>query len=580
MAWMRRLGRRLQWPGLVLLVVASLVLAILAADALRDWFGARRSLATARPARTIPNTDVNPYGANFFLAREVEPWKVDKTLQMAAAAGIGWAKLHFTWESVEPLSKGEYLEPGTKVDAWAKYDRIVEACEKHGLRIIARLDRPPDWTRLDRTYKERPPDNLDDYGDYVYAFVRRYAGRIDHIQVWNEPNIFPEWGNRPVDPASYVALLKVAYQRAKEANPHVYVLSAPLAITLGQPHPEPGKWIAMSDLDYLEAMYRAGAAQWFDIYSANAFGMEFPPQDPPDPQVLNFQRVLLQRAIRERYGDEDKAVWFNEYGWNAAPESFSPEQLIWRRVSEKMQAEYTLQGIALARERWPWAGVFNIWYFRQVGSIPADRADYYFRMMDVDFTPRPLYFAVQEVASHRVGVGPGRYEETNPALQRYGQWRNVIARAASGGATMRSEREGDSLIFTFQGPAVDLIAPRGPEAGHLRISLDGHSVAGLPADAQGFSYVDLYAPEPVAQARLPLVRGVGSGEHTLRLTVAGTRSPASSGHACSVDAIEVLVEGAPGPVPWKALALAAGTIATGWAAAWGWRRARRGLRAR
>ena len=43
-------------------------------------------------AREIPNTDVNPYGANFFLAREVEPWKRERTVEMAQEAGLGWAK--------------------------------------------------------------------------------------------------------------------------------------------------------------------------------------------------------------------------------------------------------------------------------------------------------------------------------------------------------------------------------------------------------------------------------------------------------------------------------------------------------
>ena len=66
-----------------------------------------------------------------------------------------------------------------------------------------------------RPLQLRPPDRLDDYGDFVHAFVKRYRGRIQHIQIWNEPNIWPEWGNQEVDPAGYVELLSVAYRRAK-----------------------------------------------------------------------------------------------------------------------------------------------------------------------------------------------------------------------------------------------------------------------------------------------------------------------------------------------------------------------------
>jgi len=534
MAWRLRL---------YLLAVVFVVLAGLAAKITYDGLASRRPGPTTRPSRTIPNTDVNPYGANFFLAREVEPWKRAKTLRMAADAGIGWVKQQFPWAEIEPLRKGEFLDPTTKTDSWAKYDEIVAACEEYGLQIVARLDRPPDWTRQDNTNKQRPPDDLEDYGDFVYEFVNRYKGRIGYIQVWNEPNLYREWGNRPVDPAGYVEMLKIAYQRAKEANPNVYVLCAPLAITLGEPHPEPGKWRAMNDLLFLEEMYKAGAAACFDIYSANAFGMDRPPEDPPDPSILNFQRVLLHREIMERYGDGNKAVWFNEYGWNAAPASFSEDRLTWRRVSESQQAEYTLRGIELARREWPWAGVFMIWYFRHVGNISIDEAEYYFRMVDPDFTPRPLYLAIHDAATRLQPAGPGLYQETSPPVKAYGAWHPVIDGSALGGALLRAEATGATVAFLFDGPGVDLITIRSPYSGRLLVSLDGRSVSALETDAQGHSYVDLASPMVQTSARVALVRGVGPGEHTLRLTLARGRDEAPlGGGECVLDAFEVVTD--------------------------------------
>ena len=539
MAFFRRSGRTNWQLRLAILALAFIFLCVLLGKAVSGGLAAQRSLVQRAP-HSFPNTDVNPYGANFFLHREVEPWKRDKTLQMAAEAGIGWVKQQFPWEEIEPVRKGEFLEPTTKTSSWAKYDEIVAACENYGLKIVARLDRPPAWTRQDNSYAEAPPDNFEDYGDFVYAFVKHYQGRIQYIQIWNEPNIFPEWGNRPVDPAQYVRLLKIAYRRAKEADPNVYVLSAPLAMTLGQPHPEKGKWIAMNDLAFLEEMYKAGVRGYFDIYSANAFGMGRPPEDPPDPNVLNFQRVLLQRQIMERYGDGDKAVWFDEYGWNAAPESFPPERLIWQRVSEKEQAEYTVRGIELARREWPWAGVFMIWYARQVGNIPMDRADYYFRMIDVDFTPRPLYLAVKEAAQKQGVAGLGLYQETNPAVKPRGKWRTVIEDSASGRSFIRSDVEGDSIRFTFKGTALDLITRRSSGAGRFLVTLDGRSVPGLKADEQGRSYVDLYSPFVQMQARIPLVRGADPTEHTLQLIVDKKHHPEATGSECVLDAFEVL----------------------------------------
>ncbi len=533
------IGRSSRARFFLLLLCFVTIAAVLASILLSLAFSARGSSGYHQPRR-IPNTDVNPFGANFFLDREVEEWKLRKTLEMASEAGLGWVKQQFAWEEIEPVHKGEFFDERARRNSWEKYDRIVGLCEEYGLQIIARLDRPPEWSREDNTLKERPPDDFEDYGDFVYTFLDRYRGRIRYIQIWNEPNIFPEWGNRPVDPAGYVDLLRVAYQRAKEADPNAYILSAPLAITKGQAHPEPGKWISMNEMQFLEEMYQAGAKEYFDILSANAFGLGSPPEEPPEEKVLNFQRVLFLRRIMERYGDSEKAIWFNEYGWNASPEDFPEEELIWQRVSEEEQADFTLRGIELALADWPWAGVFNVWYFRQVGNIPPDRSDYYFRMVDVDFTPRLVYYAVKEAAQEMTGAaGPGYYQESNPAVVMSGAWQAVTEPQASGTSQAISDVEGATLSFTFAGENVDLIARLGADGGRVAVSLDGHPVNGLARNGEGQSYVDLFSPVTRWQQRVPLVYQVDEAEHALQLTVLERGNLASEGNLVAIDAFEV-----------------------------------------
>lgn len=478
----------------------------------------------------IPNTDVHPLGANFFLEREVEDWKREETVRMASEAGIRWVKQQFIWTEIEP-QQGQFR--------WSKYDAIVDLCESYGLQIIARLDNAPDWSRQDNTMPGRPPDNLEDYGEFVYQFVSRYRGRIQHIQIWNEPNLYIEWGNRPVDPAGYVEMLRIAYTRAKEADPNVYVLSAPLAITLGEPHPEAGKWRAMNDLQFLEEMYQAGGAPYFDILSANAFGMDLPPDDPAAPDKLNVMRVVLQRAIMEKYHDERKAVWFNEYAWNVAPASFAKEELIWQRVTEEEQAAYTLQGIEQAMADWPWAGVFNIWYFRQVGDIPPDDVRYYFRMVDVDFVPRRIYFAVKDKAAQLEEAGPGYFEETSPAVYAPPKaWRRQIDRQASGESVLVADQAGSNLSFTFSGSGISLIAWTHPLGGQLLVTIDGKNVPGLPLDSKGRSFIELYAAQS-GPVTIPIIRDTSTRRQTLRLVVSEFRSPDSGGEQCIIDAFQV-----------------------------------------
>ena len=481
------------------------------------WVEAENPAPAPIPPRLIPDTDVNPYGANFFLDREVEDWKRDRTVRMAREAGIVWAKQQFSWEEIEKR-KNQF--------DWDKSDQIIATFERYGIQVIARLDRPPAWAHKDKTIPQAPPDDLNDYGDFIDAFVRRYHGRVNFIQVWNEPNIFPEWGNRPVDPEGFAALLEVAYKRAKAADPNVRVLSAPLAITLGEGWADNSPyWRNMDDLDYLDALYKAGAKDYFDILSANAFGLRSSPDDPPDPRQLNFQRIVLSHKIMEKYGDTNKAVWINEYGWNASPPDFTKEQLIWGRVPEQLQSDYTLRGIEQARANWPWLGVINIWYFRQVGDITPDRSEYYFRMVDVDFTPRLVYLRLKEVATFPQVVQPGLYQETNLAVNLSGPpqnlhpWQPLLNARASAGRELVTRLPGARVNIKFWGDGFDFIMQRAPNSGRAWITVDGDLVPGLPVDVNGNSYIDLSSPNDEWQVHIPVVRNLPRRTHRVELIV-------------------------------------------------------------
>jgi len=334
-----------------------------------------------------PYTDLNPYGVNTFLEREVEQWKTDRTLDLLQQARIGWIKQQFLWAGIE-TSKGQFN--------WDKWDTIVQKVTDRGIKIIARLDYTPAWSQKSPD-PNAPPDDLASYADFVYQFAHHYAGHVSAVQIWNEPNLAVEWGGRPPDPAGYVSMLKLAYKRVKSGDANMTVLSAPLAETLER-SPR-----ALVELDYLQKMYDAGARGSFDVLSANAYGLAYPPDDAPNPDRLNFQRFTLLHDVMAKNGDAGKAIWFNEYGWNASPADMAPEKLIWSRVSRQQQATYTVDGLQMARSKYPFVGVVCIWYFRQVGDIPDAESSYYFDMVSPKFELNPVYTAVQQATEHKVG---------------------------------------------------------------------------------------------------------------------------------------------------------------------------------
>jgi hypothetical protein len=335
---------------------------------------------------------------NTFLQQEVLPEVREQTLSHLHDAGFKFIRQQFPWEDIEIHGKGDFVDrrnDSSGIDAWEKYDNIVSLSEKYDIEIIARLDNPPAWSRVltDTIGTHAPPDSLDDYGDFVEAVVARYRGRINYFQLWNEPNIYPEWGEQVVDPEAYTKLLCTGYKRAKQANPEAKIVVGALSPTVAMDGRD------MNDLIFLQRMYRAGAGECFDIFSAQGYGLWSGPTDQRlRPTVINYPHVLLLRDVMVKYGDADKAVWISEAGWNTVPEGMEER---YGQVDEEQQARYAVQAYERAQAEWPWAGVINYWFLKRPSDSEIDQPWYYFRLMEPDFTPTQAFNALAEFAPGR-----------------------------------------------------------------------------------------------------------------------------------------------------------------------------------
>ena len=452
------------------------------------------------PMAPIAHAGVNPYGVNTFLEQEVEPAKVEQAIRMIRDAGFHWIRQEFPWEDLEIHGRGDFTDRRNDPprSAWEKYDRIVDLAKQYGLEIIARLDNPPAWSRADGNAGGTlaPPDDLTDFGNFVETVVTRYKGRIRYYQIWNEPNIYPEWGEQPVSPEGYVALLKVAYARAKAADPDCVILCAGLAQTL-----EPGGR-NMNDLAFLQRMYDAGARGHFDIMSVMAYGLWTGPLDRrATPDRTNFARPQLIREIMVQNGDADKPIWATEVGWNAVPPDF-PKPALYGRVTLEQQARYAAEAYRRAQAEWPWMGVMNYWFFKRATDLETGEVFYYFRMVEPDFTPLPVYSAMQRLTAESPKVYPGYHQEDHWALSYSGEWHDVQdARAVLRGYRL-SVGEG-YVRFRFVGTSLDLVVAKSPAARSLEVSVDGQPPRAVPlqSDEHLFGFV------------APVVQGLPSGEH-------------------------------------------------------------------
>ena len=322
----------------------------------------------------------------------------ERDLKLAKDAGFRWVKQSFEWRYIEPHVKGKF--------DWDEPDRVVAAVNAAGLKLIARVDNQPVWARADKVFPSiGPPDKLGDFTDFVAALATRYKGRIHAYQIWNEPNLAIEWGNKPPDARAYLAMLKEAYRTIKAIDPDAVVISAGLAPTTASGA------IATPDVEYLKQMYQAGLKGNADMVGVHAAGYKAPPDLSPDEvggdprynhnepgagRIYCFRHVEDLRAVMIANGDGDRRVAILEMGWTSDPRPNSPYK--WHSVTEQEKADYLVRAFQFAKRNWqPWIGVMTVIYIASPFWNKDEHEQYHWSITNPDGTVRPAYEALKRM---------------------------------------------------------------------------------------------------------------------------------------------------------------------------------------
>ena len=231
----------------------------------------------------------NGYGVNAHLLarnRPVETASVDRICRCLSADGLGTMRVGFSWGAVQ--------EKRGKAYDFSAFDRIFDCAARHGLRILPLLKGPPGWARPVWRH-------LDDWREFVGAFVERYGDRIGSVEIWNEENTKGFWKNpRQVgtwqDPyvEDYVDLLKVSYETVKSVRPSVRVAIGGFS---GVP------------MRYIRKLYAAGANRYFDVMNVHPYSRPLAPEGSFDTRIEEL------RAFMDAHGDAHKPIRVSEVGW-------------------------------------------------------------------------------------------------------------------------------------------------------------------------------------------------------------------------------------------------------------------------
>ncbi|MEM7034398.1 MAG: O-antigen ligase family protein [Chloroflexota bacterium] len=453
-------------------IIAFLVFIISTIIALRLQQQITQSEAAFPPASpNIPLASDNGFGVTMDMT-QYDPEALQQALDGMQAVKFAWIRQPFQWSEIQP-------EPD-QFD-WQAYDQAIEMATLRGFNIIAVLETSPVWARPDNTPATTPPNEVTEFGRFAHLIAQRYGDKIRHYQIWHEPNLSQNWGERHASPAEYTHLLKNAAIQIRQANPQAKILTAALAPTL-----ESGP-LNLNEMDFLNGMYQAKAAPWFDIVAAQLYGFHLPIEPiVKDRNTLSIGRVLFLRDVMQWNNDADKPIWGTAFGWHTLPGNWQGQPTTWPSDSPKVQRQRTQEALTYMRANWTWLGPVLSPRWDNVGLDADDPAQ--------GFAINPELITPFKVAQYKINnvATIGHYLPTHPSGQYSPGWQHADQLVDIPLPTDTDEPA--KLTIQFEGTRLDLKVNRGLYRGYLRVQIDGQPSQTLPIDEAGRSYVVLYDP--------------------------------------------------------------------------------------
>lgn len=291
-----------------------------------------------------PPTDLSsPLGTTVALEQYETEAELARVLDTAREMGLGWLRQELPWDAIEP-TPGEFQ--------WEQWDRIVGAARERGFALVLVLNRTPEWARQPGEQENplAPPENSADFTRFARAAAERYGDEVMAWQIWDEPNLMPHWGTEVIiDPESYAAFLASTVPAIREADPDAIIAAGALG-----PTGEPGGF-NISEMRFLQGLYDAGAAPYFDAVALKPYGFWYGPTERLyDEGTLNFDRPVLVHEVMQRNRDEETPIWFVEGGWVTLPDDWAGDPPPWGSHHPLLQGPRLEEAIRRTALEWRW----------------------------------------------------------------------------------------------------------------------------------------------------------------------------------------------------------------------------------
>jgi hypothetical protein len=304
-------------PALVKVTLACLIVGLLATQQL-VW--TKPAYATSG----LPNSMEFGYGARL----DIWGQEVDLALNAASGVGIDWIGVDFDWERHWPDAAAPInLEP---------LDHVMVIAQSQGINILLSLTNPPEWAK-----GFNGPD-IQQTAGLVAMLASRYPQSLLTIELFPSSNTTAGWG-APPDPAAYVALFQACQTTLYTSGSQILLVAGGLS-----PLYQSTSAGDMDDLDFLDGLYQAGAANFMPILSLRLSQVEGEAISSPDEaarQVLRHYETV--RQVMLKFNHANGLIWITGFSWPVQEKAASPDgQIRWLNQAYQLMKSQLYIGVA------------------------------------------------------------------------------------------------------------------------------------------------------------------------------------------------------------------------------------------
>jgi hypothetical protein len=263
------------------------------------------SLIAAQAPMGLPDSQEFGYGARL----DIWGQQINPAMSAAAGMGLNWIAIDFDWQRYWP-------EANILPDLNNLY-QVMGAAQRGNLHVLMSITNAPSWAIT----PTGPDPNLT--AGLVLSLYRLFPGTLLAVELFPAANQVSGWGTTP-DPTAYTAMLKTTSELLQESGANIVIVAGGLT-----PLGSASAVDDMDDTDFLESLYKTGAAAYMPVIGLrliNITGNPMATSGSGEQRYLRHYEELRKIMLKNKH--QSGLIWITGFSWPEEMSQVSGQALI------------------------------------------------------------------------------------------------------------------------------------------------------------------------------------------------------------------------------------------------------------